>query len=126
MPENKSNITKVELKDPLTNELFIPKRFNQRFSCRANQIAFNNNKARNIRKQTSYINTPLQKNFKILNEFLSKQNEITVHKQYLLGKGFTFEVYTGAEKYKNDIKFSIYKFIVIPIENDLIKIIKNA
>ena len=42
-------------KDPLTGELFIPKRFNQKFAIRQNQIDFNNIKARKSQRQTFHI-----------------------------------------------------------------------
>ena len=37
--------------DPLTKEKFIPKRRNQKFSKRENQIVFNNNKAYKKRQE---------------------------------------------------------------------------
>ena len=124
MTEFKSDITKVELKDPLTNKLFIPKRYNQRFSCRENQIKFNNLKAKRIREKTSFVNKPLQKNFKILEELLTNKKENTFHKEYLLGKGFSFEVNTGINTIDKKDCFAIYNYFIIPINNDTIKIIK--
>ena len=124
MTEFTSNITKFGIKDALTNELFIPKRYNQRFSCRENQIKFNNLKAKKLREKTSFVNKPLQKNFKILEELLTNKKENTFHKEFLLGKGFSFEVNTGINTFDKKDCFSIYNYSIIPINNDTIKIIK--
>ncbi|MEO5570537.1 MAG: hypothetical protein ABIT08_02850 [Bacteroidia bacterium] len=42
-----------KLKNPLSGEAFIAGRSNQKFSSRANQIKFNNEKAKKIRQQKS-------------------------------------------------------------------------
>lgn len=45
-----------ERKDPLTGELFVPKRNNQKFATRQNQIAYNNIKAIKKREQEAKKN----------------------------------------------------------------------
>lgn len=124
MTEFKNDLSQFEIKDPYSGKLFVPKRPNQRFSCKENQIKFNNLKAKKIREKTAYINKPLQNNFRILEQLLLNKKEITVHNQYLLGKGFSFEIYTGVDEYEKKKQFTIYGFIFIPVDKELIKIVK--
>ncbi len=51
--------------------------------------------------------------------------ESSFHKQFLLGKGFSFGVHTHVAAFEGKNQYAVYHFIVIPIENDQIKIVKN-
>ena len=66
----------------------------------------------------------LYNNFRILNELLDKENECTFLKQYLLGMGYDFRIHTHYEMYQNIRHIAIYKYLIIPINNDKIKIVK--
>lgn len=107
--------------DLLTGEEFTPSRINQRFSCRENRIKFNNHKANSIRHSTSYINTPLHRNFLILNELMIGKQEQRFHKQFLLGKGYQINVLTHFSKLDNLSVPCIYSFAFIT-DNEYITI----
>ena len=80
--------------DPYSGELFHPKRYNQRFANRKNQIAFNNTKAREIREVKKPIDTVLESNRKILLRLMeNKKTSITKSKEFLLGSGFNFNYF---------------------------------
>jgi len=111
-------------KDLLTGEEFSPKRSSQRFSCPANRIKFHSNRATQLRHDSAYVNKPLLKNFRILNELMKGKLRGTFHKQFLLGKGFNFKVLTHFEEYEEETCNAIYQYIIIPIENNKIKIIR--
>jgi hypothetical protein len=121
LPLNK-NFKKMK-RDLLTGEVFEPKRINQKFSCPTNRIRFNNNKAKEIRHHTAYINNPLNQNFRILKELEIGKKELIFHRQFLLGKGFNFHVFNNTCKYENQICYAIYHFIIVPMPNDQIKIV---
>ena len=112
-------------KDPLTGHEFQPHRTNQKFESPANQVKFNNLKARKLRKAMADVNKPLNKNFRILNELMADKNMATFHKQFLLGKEFNFSVLTHFETYEGNPHYALYNFIIIPIEPDHVKIIKK-
>ena len=61
--------------DPLTKEKFIPKRRNQKFSKRENQIVFNNNKAYKKRQEKAPFDNILESNRKILNQILGDDHK---------------------------------------------------
>lgn len=112
-------------KDLLTGELFVPKRSNQNFVNAENRIKFYNQKVSKQRLRMAYINKPLAKNLSILDELLQGKNEIAVHKQFLLGRGFSFGVFTHYDTYQEKQYRGIYQYIIIPTINEQIKIIKK-
>lgn len=111
--------------DLLTNEEFIPTRNNQKFACPENRIKFHNNKANELRQQTAFINKPLHKNYKILLELMDGHYNKEFHKQFLLGKGFEFGVFTHLKKVVEDNHIAIYDFTVVPLNDFRVKIIVN-
>ncbi|MGH2643841.1 MAG: hypothetical protein ACRDE2_07835 [Chitinophagaceae bacterium] len=105
-------------KDPLTNQSFLPKRSNQKFSSRGNRIIYNNRKAKNIRNERAKFDKPLHNNYKILKNIMADKKEIIIHREFLLGKGFVFDVFTSGEKEGEFINPAYYNFIIIPLEED--------
>jgi hypothetical protein len=112
-------------KDLLTGEEFIPKKKTQKYSCPKNRIKSNNNKANYLRKEISNINTPLLNNYRIMKELMGAKKEEHFPKQFLLGKGFSFGVFTHYEFHENDNQTAFYSFIIIEKVNDIIQIIKT-
>ncbi len=115
-------MTKTDL---LTGEKFEAMRINQKFAKPKNRIKYNNQKATALRHKTAFVNKQLHVSYRILNDLSYIKNEIIVHKQYLLGKGFSFQVHTHFEDYEGISYYAIYDYIIIPLENERIKIIKN-
>jgi len=111
--------------DPLTGEEFIPKRINQVFAKPANRIAYHNSKAADLRHSSSYLDKPLKKNFQILNELMSGSEEEIFHKQFLLGKGFVFEVFNNMDKIDDKMRYCVYYYVILPMEKEQIKILRN-
>lgn len=111
--------------DLLTNEEFIPKRINQKFANSENRIKFYNNKANEVRHSLNYIDKPLHKNFKIISQLMQDKSENIFHKEFLKGCGITFNVYTAYKMYEEKPRPAIYNFLIIAMENDKIKIIKQ-
>ena len=111
-------------KDPLTKEEFEPKRISQRFANPQNRIKYHNLNAKTLRHSAAFVNKPLHINHRICNELLLGKKEAIFHKQFLLGKGFSFGVHTHYERYDGKNQYAIYLYIWIPLENEQIKIIK--
>ncbi len=112
-------------KDLLTGDDFEAKRINQKFANPHNRIRYYNRKANELRHKTANVNKQLHMNLRILNELTFNNNELVVHKQYLLGKGFSFEVLTHLEIYEKLNRFAIYNYTILSLENEQIKIIKK-
>lgn len=115
----------VEKTDPLTGEVFIALRSNQVFANDENRIRYNNLKAKELRENKSQVDKPLLNNFRILNDLMSGKQEEIYHKQFLLGRGYSFLVFTNYMDYNGKRCLAVYKYIIIPMENDKIKIIKK-
>jgi hypothetical protein len=47
------------------------------------------------------------------------------HKQFLLGKGFTFGVFTHYTEWEGTGRPSLYGFIILSLKDDKIEVIKN-
>ena len=115
----------TERKDLLTGELFTPNRINQKFARPENRIVYYSEKANQIRHHLSAINKPLLAHWKILNELLSGKTEAVFNKQFLLGKGISFELFTNYDEYDGKPVNAIYEYIIIKLSDDQIKIIKH-
>jgi len=115
----------MKKKDLLTGEPFETNRVNQNFANPQNRIKYYNQKAQALRRKTASINKPLHNNKRILDELLSGKDEIVKHKQFLLGKGFSFGVHTHYEAYEGKSRYALYNYIIIALENEQIKIVKK-
>ncbi|HLG34376.1 MAG TPA: hypothetical protein VI757_05800 [Bacteroidia bacterium] len=116
----------TQAKDPLTGELFIPKRSNQIYSSRATQIRFNNEKQKRSRKENAVINRHITRNKKILKAILSDAKEIIKSKEFLSGAGFRFEYYTHYFSYGVGRAYCNYEYCIVLLENGNYKIFKNV
>jgi hypothetical protein len=116
---------RIEKIDPLTGEVFVPTRSNQLFASEENRIRFHNEKAKSLRKQKAFIDRPLHVNQRILTEVIGSAESVEVHKQYLLGKGFSFSTFTHYSEYRGKHFPSVYEFVILPIGSDTFKILRN-
>lgn len=104
---------KIEKKDPLTGERFIPKRSNQRFATSYNRKKFNNQIANDLRKEREYIIGPLLRKHRLCKKLMEGKNEGEFSYEYLDGYGLDFNSFTH-HKIINGIKvprffeFAIY------------------
>jgi len=112
--------------DPLTGELFTPKRSNQFYANRKNQIRFNNEKQKLTRKENATANRFITANKKILRTILGEAKEVVRSKDYLLGAGFRFDYFTNYTRYGNGWVYSNYEYCIVLLENNNYKIFKNV
>ena len=115
----------MKRKDLLTQEEFIPTRINQKFASARNRIKFYNDRANEFRHSIAEISKPLFLNIRILNAIMRGKKELVIHKQYLLGKGYTMGLHTHIELNNQKNHFAIYNYIIIPLENDEVKIVNK-
>lgn len=111
-------------RDPLTKEEFLPKSISQRFASPENRIKFHNLNAKALRHSSAFINKPLHVNLRVLNELMKGKNKAFFHKEFMLGKGFSFEVLTNYTEWEGKRYPQVYKFIIIPFSDEKIQIIK--
>ncbi len=112
----------MERKDLLTGETFVPRRINQVFANSANRITFHNVKATKLRHSSAYVNKPLHRNLKILNELMFGKKKHKFHKQFLMGKGYSFHVFTHYQLIENKNIPCIYNYAISFTEGDSITI----
>ena len=112
-------------KDPLTTEYFFKKRNNQKFASSKNRIAYHNRRANKLRKMMNNINRPLFVNNRILLEIMEGKPKSIFHKQFLLGKGFSFAVFTHYTDWEGAGRPSIYDFIIVSLNDEKVQVIKN-
>lgn len=111
--------------DPFTKTEFTKKRSNQRFSCRENQIKYNNIKAKKKRMIKAKVDKPLDKNRSILLGLLGDQKEIVKSQEWLTALGYDFAKYTHVLRHDNKPVQGVYEFIVFRDENNNFKIQRN-
>lgn len=115
----------IEKIDPLTGERFIALRSNQVFATEENRIRFNNEKAKEIRIEKSFVDKPLHKNLLILTELMEGKLESIFHEQFLNGKGYSLNVMTHYEEYEGKSCRAIYNYLIMRIDSENIKIVKK-
>jgi len=115
----------IEKTDPLTGEIFTAYRTNQVFATDENRIRFNNLKAKELRNDKSQVDKPLHNNYRILNELMAGKQEAVFHKQFLLGRGYSFMVLTHYEELAGKNFMAVYNFIIVSQDGDKIKIVRK-
>ena len=112
------------LSDPLTKESFVPKRSNQKFSCRSNQINYNNRKAKLKRLAKAPFDNILDSNRNILIRIIGEEDDKIVSKDYLLGAGFNFQIFNRSFN-KDGIQYQcVYRYALCLLKSGQYKIIK--
>ena len=99
--------------DLLTGEKFTPKRRNQKFASAKNRIAFNNNKAFELRDSKAFVDKPLKENHRILINLLKPKETKSFSKEFLKGKGYNTSVFSHYESYDNKSCHAVYQFVLI-------------
>jgi hypothetical protein len=102
--------------DPFTSEDFTPKRHNQRFACRANQIAYNKMLARKKRELLRESNTKLNTNRSVLKK-LFECGEKNVSRDFLRGAGFDFQYFTQNYNYEGRQFHAAYEYLIEVLGN---------
>lgn len=112
--------------DPYSGEKFVPKRYNQKFSCKKNQIAYNNYKAMKKRHEKAPFDKVLESNRKILSSILSNVQSKEVSRDYLLGAGFNFNLFNGSFHVNGVSYQTIYNYAITLLEGGMYKLIKRS
>lgn len=99
-------------KDPLTGELFIPKKVTQKFKTRDNQIKYNNLLQSYRRQFLGTLLRPLMKTHRILSNAIGTKNTITLHKEWLSGAGADMTLFTHVETIDSKGFHAIFNFII--------------
>lgn len=99
-------------KDPYSGESFMPKRSNQKFANRKNQVAWNNKKAREKREAKKTVNNALDKNRNILIKLLGGKARVIKSKEFLHGAGFSFGHYCQCIKVDGIIYQLVYDYAI--------------
>jgi hypothetical protein len=108
-----------------SKEEFYPSRSNQKFANRQCRVDYHNDKNNTIRKKTAFINKPLMKNYKIFSELLADKSEGIYHSQFLIGKGFSFKIFTNLKEYNDGYAYAIFEFWYYKIDTLNFKVKKT-
>jgi len=105
---------------PFSNEEFYPRRHNQRFAQPSYRIKFHNNTNNEIRRARAFVDNKLHKNYLILLELMDGKQEGKFHKEFLNGKGYSFNVLTHYEFYESSNRQAVYDFILLYNNSEII------
>lgn len=111
------NSTKTRL-CPYSKTLFEAKRQNQIYRSAFDRVSFNNEQNNSLRKKLSFINKQLLKNYKIADALLGDFTDVSVHKQFLRGKGFSFQMFTHVSQKEDDIVFGLYDIAFMKLADE--------
>ena len=99
-------------KDPLTGEIFVPKKVTQKFKNRENQIKYNNQLQSIRREFLGQLLRPLLKTHRILTNAIGDRNSITLHKQWLAGAGADMTLFTHVETIDTKGFHAVFNFTI--------------
>jgi hypothetical protein len=104
---------------PYSNTVFEAKRQNQVFASAEDRIAHHNEQNNLLRKKLSVINKQLLKNYKIADALLGELTDVSVHREYLKGMGFSFTVFTNLTQNIDELVFGLFdiSFMILPDED---------
>lgn len=114
---------KPSLIDPHTGESFVPKRTNQRFARRANQIAFNNAKAKELRDQHLVVDNAIKRNWLIIKDLLNGKESIECSYDRLSNLGFAFRHFNNMRLRQDMSYYAIYDLGLRSKGDDLFELI---
>lgn len=100
-------------KDPLTGETFVPRRFNQKFASRENQITYNNIKARKKRRLKAPVDRVLDKNRSVILGIIGDEQQVIRSRDFLLGAGFNFSYFSRSLMMSGKRCQLIYEYCVL-------------
>jgi hypothetical protein len=73
------------------------------------------------------VNQILRKNRRILEEILPTEGKVSMDREKLILHGFNFEFFTHLQKtQEGTAQRCIYEFSYIPLENDMVQLIRRA
>jgi len=107
-------------KDLYTHETFKPMRITQKFAKAENRIRYHNKKATALRHHIASITKPLHKNLLILNRLLEGKKELKVHRQFLIGAGFSFNVMTHYKLFNGKERQCVFDYMIIPKDDEIL------
>ena len=110
--------------DPYSGEVFTPKRSNQYFASRKNQVAYNNAKARKIRVLHTEIDSQIKKNWQILDGVLGMQEKAIKSKEFLLGAGYDFRLFNSYQSHGDNPYYGIYNYGIRALSEGKYEIVK--
>lgn len=117
----------IRQKDPLTGELFFPKRANQKFARPENRIKFNNDAANELRREREHINKPIHIAHVKLRKLMVGRNEAEFSIDFLRGYGLDFNVFNHYVLYNGIQRPAIFEFVfIIDKVNKKVKIIRHG
>ena len=93
---------------PYSKTMFEAKRQNQIYRSASDRISHNNLLNNLLRKKLSFINKQLLKNYKIADALIGDFTDVSVHKQFLRGKGFSFQMFTHVSQKEDEIVYGLY------------------
>lgn len=104
---------------PYSKTMFEAKRQNQIYRSASDRISHNNLLNNLLRKKLSFINKQLFKNYKIADALIGDFTDVSVHKQFLRGKGFSFQMFTHVSQKEDEIVYGLYdiSFMKLPDED---------
>lgn len=112
--------------DPFTNQEFIKSRSNQKYESRENQIKFNNEKARKKRMAMAAVNRTLENNRKILQRLLDENEYVKHSKEFMLGAGYNFQIFTHHAELDDVLWHCVYDYGITQIDEDFVIIRKTS
>ncbi len=91
-------------------EEFTPVRSNQKFASTRNRIKYHNDKLKKVRDARHHLDEKLHKNYAVLLKLMEGKIEDSFHKEFLIGKDYSFNVLTHYQPYegKNDMPSMIF------------------
>lgn len=105
------------------NEDFVQTRSSQKFANSKNRMKYHNEKRKQLTELRAFIDSRLHKNHNILMDLMKEKTTQIFHKEFLKGKGFSFNVLTHYQLYQNKNRHALYDFLILE-QDGALKIVR--
>jgi hypothetical protein len=109
--------------DPYTEEVFFAPRSNQKFANRDNQVAYNNELAKDRRDYLNKIDAIIHRNWEILLGLLGDHITTIKSTEYLKGCGYDFMFFNHLREIEGQYYFASYDVGIREVAHNNYKII---
>jgi len=109
--------------DPYTEEVFFAPRSNQKFANRDNQVAYNNELAKDRRDYLNKIDAIIHRNWEILLGLLGDHITTIKSTEYLKGCGYDFMFFNHLREIEGHFYFASYDVGIREVAHNNYKII---
>lgn len=103
---------------PYSKTFFEASRQNQIYRSKFDRVSSANERNNLLRRKLNSVNKELLKSYKVADDLLGDNIEVVVHKHFMRGRGFSFQIFTHVVTQNDEIVYGLYDITFKKINDD--------